>query len=263
MRYELERVLRGIPQPVIAVSGGVDSVTLAALAIELGGDVVLVHAASPAVPAQATTRVKALAHERGWNLAVIDAHEFEDRDYRANPVNRCFFCKMNLYTAIRASSSRQILSGANIDDLGEYRPGLSSAARFAVRHPYIEAGFDKPAVRRLAAELGLHEVAELPASPCLSSRMETGLPIDAATLGFIDSVEQLVTSRVRPKVVRCRVRAAGVVIELDPEALTSLSTADADWLVQRIEREPARPAQGRVQFAGYRNGSAFVHGGSA
>jgi uncharacterized protein len=262
MRTKLDEVLRTIPRPVIAVSGGVDSVTLAARSVDLGIDAILVHASSPAVPAQATERLTRLAQERGWNLLVIDAHELEDRNYRANPVNRCFFCKLNLYSAIKAKFDRQILSGANIDDLGEYRPGLSSAARFGVRHPYIEAGFDKAAVRQLASDLGLHDVAQLPASPCLSSRMETGLPIDAATLGFIDSVERLVTSRVRPKVVRCRVRAAGIVIELDPEALTNLTATDADWLVRRIEQQPSRPPQAPVQFAGYRNGSAFVHGAS-
>jgi len=263
MRTKLEEILRAIARPVIAVSGGVDSVTLAALAVDLGLDVAIAHAASPAVPAQATQRLRRIARDRGWNLSVIDAHEFEDQQYRANPVNRCFFCKLNLYTAVKANFDRQILSGANIDDLGEYRPGLSSAARFGVRHPYIEAGFDKAAVRRLAAELELGEIAQIPASPCLSSRMETGLPIDAATLGFIDSVERLVTSRVRPKVVRCRVRAAGIVIELDSETLTSLTTTDADWLVQRIEQQPSRPPQGPVRFAGYRNGSAFVHEVSA
>jgi uncharacterized protein len=259
MRSKLEAVLRGFTNPIIAVSGDVDSVTLAALAVEVLADVALVHAESPAVPKQATRRVQALALERGWNLRIIDAHEFDDPQYRANPVNRCFFCKTNLYAAIRADSDRQVLSGANCDDLGEYRPGLSAAARFGVRHPYIEAGFDKPAVRRLAVELGLHEVAELPASPCLSSRMETGLPIDPATLGFIHSVEALVAARLQSKVVRCRVRAAAIVVELDPETLRSLRPADADWLVARIDREPARPPRGPVQFAGYRNGSAFVH----
>jgi uncharacterized protein len=174
-------------------------------------------------------------------------------------VNRCYFCKTRLYSSIRAHSDRQILSGANCSDLGEYRPGLDAAARFGVRHPYIEAGFDKVAVRRLAAELGLAEVAQLPASPCLSSRMETGLPIEAATLGFIHAVERLVASRVQPQVVRCRVRSAGIVVELDPEALTRLSRADADWLRERIDAEPSRPPRGPVQFAGYRNGSAFVH----
>jgi len=260
MRTKLDDVLRAIERPVIAVSGGVDSVTLAALTVDLGIGAILVHATSPAVPGQATERVTRLAQERGWNLVLIDAHEFEDPNYRANPVNRCFFCKLNLYSAIKANFDRQIVSGANIDDLGEYRPGLSSAARFGVRHPYIEAGFDKAMVRQLASDLGLHDVAQLPASPCLSSRMETGLPIDAATLRFIESVERLVTSRVRPKVVRCRVRAAGIVIELDPETLTNLTATDAQWLVQRIEEQPARPSQATVQFAGYRNGSAFVHG---
>src|ERR1700736_1523991 len=139
----------------VAVSGGVDSMTLAALTHDiLGTRGVMYHAVSPAVPARATARVREQADQRGWRLELFDAGEFADPRYRANPSNRCFFCKTNLYGAVRARTEHQIVSGTNIDDLGEFRPGLEAARDYAVRHPYVEAGLDKRAVRRLAARPG-------------------------------------------------------------------------------------------------------------
>ena len=197
--------------------------TLAALSHRvLGSDhALMVHAVSPAVPAEATDRVRAQAQRDGWTLRVIDAGEFADPRYRANPVNRCFFCKTNLYGAVATVTGRQIVSGANTSDLGEYRPGLDAARDHAVRHPYVEAGFDKAAVRALARDLGLgEEIAELPAAPCLSSRVETGISIAPETLDFIHAVERLVGSSLgaeagRGRAVRCRVRGSGIVVELD------------------------------------------------
>ena len=262
MRDALETVLLGISNPAIAVSGGVDSVTLAAVASQVLADFAVMHAVSPAVPVEATARVKQLANERGWQLTIVDAREFEDPNYRANPVNRCFFCKTNLYGTIRSRTQRPILSGTNLDDLGEYRPGLDAARLHQVRHPFVEAGIDKNTVRRIARELGLDDVAELPSSPCLSSRVETGIRIEAATLRFIDEVEHLVTAQLRPDTVRCRVRAAAVVIELDGAALARLSPQDRNELSSLIQAQPGGPAHLPVLFESYRNGSAFLIGRS-
>ena len=254
----LEGILRSIAEPAIAVSGGVDSLTLAALAAELSSQVLVMHAVSPAVPPLATERVRKLAAERGWNLTVLEAGEFADPLYRANPVNRCFHCKSNLYATIRARTGRPILSGANLDDLEEYRPGLVAAAHYAVRHPYVEAGVDKRGVRTIARSLGLAEVAELPASPCLSSRVETGIRIEPETLAFIDTVERLVTAALGPETVRCRVRASAVVIELDAPALARLDGESARSLRELLAGVAHRPASRRIRFAPYRNGSAFL-----
>jgi uncharacterized protein len=256
----LEGILLNIANPAIAVSGGVDSVTLAALAAEISGDVLVMHAVSPAVPPLATQRVRKLAADRDWNLTLLEAGEFADPEYRANPVNRCFHCKTNLYAAIRARTDRPILSGANLDDLEEYRPGLVAAARYAVRHPYIEAGIDKRGVRELARTLGLAEVAELPASPCLSSRVETGIRIEPETLGFIDTAERLVAAALGPETVRCRVRASAIVIELDARALARLDTESARSLRELLAGVAHRPSSRPIRFAPYRNGSAFLRG---
>jgi uncharacterized protein len=260
MREALETLLRAGQAPAVAVSGGVDSMTLAALAALLRPDALMIHAVSPAVPAQATARVRRVAQDRGWQLLVITAGEFEDPRYLANPVNRCFHCKTHLYGAIRARSQRPIFSGANLDDLREYRPGLEAARLHGVRHPYVEAGIDKNGVRRIARELDMHEVSELPASPCLSSRVETGIRIESRGLEFIDAVERMVAERLRPATVRCRIRAGAIVIELDEAALGALDERQRRHVLEGIALEPHRPDLLPIRFAPYRNGGAFLTG---
>ncbi|MDP9044572.1 MAG: adenine nucleotide alpha hydrolase [Pseudomonadota bacterium] len=243
---------------VVAVSGGVDSLTLAVLAHRTRRDVSMVHAVSPAVPVEATARVREWAAREGWQLQIVDAGEFGDSNYRANPANRCFFCKTHLYDAIGALSERQIVSGANLDDLKEYRPGLEAAKAHGVRHPYVESHIDKAGVRRLSASLGLGSVADLPSSPCLSSRVETGIAIDPQALRNIHAVERLVAQRIAPATVRCRLRAAGIVVELDPASLRSLADADRDGLVTDIRSVWVEAAPRPISFAPYRTGSAFL-----
>ena len=263
MSAALEAVVDGLGEAVVAVSGGVDSLTLAVFAgRRLGADrVLMMHAASPAVSAEATLRVQRQAEREGWRLEVIDAGEFADARYRANPADRCFFCKTNLYGAIAARTARQILSGANTDDLAEYRPGLDAARDHGVRHPYLEAGLDKAAVRALARLLGLPEIAELPAAPCLSSRVETGLRIDAAELAAIHEVERLLQGALRPRTVRCRIRAAGVVVELDADTLAGLGPHRREDLSAEVAAlMPSAVAARGVRFEPYRSGSAFLTG---
>jgi pyridinium-3,5-biscarboxylic acid mononucleotide sulfurtransferase len=154
VRARLTAVLSAIEGPLaVAVSGGVDSVTLATFAHRATGSRAEVfHAVSPAVPEEATGRVKRLAADQGWRLRIVDAQEFADESYLANPVDRCFFCKTNLYGCIARQSDAQILSGANLDDLGEYRPGLNAAKLHSVRHPYLEAKIEKVVVQTLEVE---------------------------------------------------------------------------------------------------------------
>jgi ATP-utilizing enzymes of the PP-loop superfamily len=246
-------------QPVaIAVSGGIDSITLAAAATQSGSGEMF-HAISPAVPPEATTRVRALASKQGWKLKIFDAGEFDNADYRANPINRCFHCKTSLYRSIRQQTALLIVSGTNIDDLGEYRPGLIAAEAFGVRHPYVEVGIDKSEVRRLARYLGLGSVAELPAAPCLASRVETGIRIEAEALRTIHTAEKMVTGLTGIPVVRCRLRAHAIVIEVEQTALNELAPETAAEIANSITglfdqigiRLP-------VSFAAYRPGSAFL-----
>ncbi len=260
-RDRLRCILAKLDTAAVAVSGGVDSLTLATMAYQvMGMRVIMHHATSPAVPAEATERVRRLARSHGWALDIFDAGEFADERYRANPVNRCFFCKTNLYGAIAGRTAAVILSGTNVDDLGDYRPGLEAAKTHAVRHPFVEAGIDKAMVRALAAELGLGDVADLPSAPCLSSRVETGIAIEAPVLRMIEEAEILLRETLAPRTVRCRVRRAGIVAELDPAALAAMDVTMQDRLSRSLQALAEKHGVGPrpVAFAPYKTGSAFL-----
>jgi pyridinium-3,5-biscarboxylic acid mononucleotide sulfurtransferase len=253
---ELDAVLASIGKAAVAVSGGVDSMTLAVAAgRRLGGQAEMIHAVSPAVPPEATARVEAHARREDWRLAIIDAGEFTDPDYLANPANRCFFCKTNLYGTIAARTKATILSGTNLDDLGDWRPGLKAAEAHGVRHPYVEAGIDKASVRELARRFQLHDLAELPAAPCLSSRLMTGIPVTADRLRLVHAVERLITRELAPNTVRCRLLQDGVAIQLDVDGLSRIRGAEAMPLRRTIEQMVGPAA---VRYEPYRMGSAFL-----
>ena len=256
----LDRTLSGLAPVAVAVSGGVDSMTLAFVAHRLlEGRAQMLHAVSPAVPPDGTARVRAYAAREGWPLTIIDAGEFADTRYMANPSNRCYFCKTNLYTTMAARTSSCIVSGTNVDDLGDFRPGLGAAAEHGVRHPYVDAGIDKQGVRRLAARLGLDDLAELPAAPCLASRIETGIAIDPRVLDAVYRAERAIAEALSPRTVRCRVRRARVVIELDDDAIGAIGDDTRRELAARIARTfDEAGITYPVEFAPYRMGSAFV-----
>ncbi len=172
--------------------------------------------------------------------------------YRANPVDRCYYCKTNLYARIASHTRDTIASGTNVDDLGDYRPGLRAATEHDVVHPYVEASLAKADVYALAASLGLADLARLPAQPCLASRVETGIAIDPVDLAFIDAVEaSLAHALGHGATLRCRVTHAGVVVEVGDMRHASAA---------RTVAEDACRAAGRT-LAGVRayvRGAAFI-----
>lgn len=261
MSPEAKRLAGMLAKPgfAIAVSGGVDSMTLALFSSSLGLDFKVFHARSPAVPPAASERVRKFARLHGWQLTEINAAEFDDPQYLANPYNRCLHCKRNLYTEIRAHTDDRIFSGTNLDDLEDFRPGLQAAAHAGVQHPYVEARIDKLGVRQIARALGAPDLAELPASPCLSSRIETGIPIEGQVLTAVDQVETWLSGEMGFRGPRCRVRTNQIVIELAADSALSLSPSVQKAIVGRVREVFASlPADLSVSIEPYRRGSAFV-----
>jgi uncharacterized protein len=255
----LEAELTKLGPMAIAVSGGVDSMTLAAVAHRTTPGTEIFHAVSAAVPEAATARVRDHAERLGWAAREINAGELEDPAYLANPVDRCFHCKQNLYTSIAMHTTLPIASGTNTDDLDDYRPGLIAAGNAGVNHPFVLAGIDKPSVRAIAAELGLDDLAELPAAPCLSSRIETGITVDPGALAAIDAVEVAIRDQLQADTVRCRLRGDRISIELDAAALSDLSESELNRLTDEVAARWHEAGIDRpVRFEPYRRGSAFL-----
>lgn len=254
--HVLHGVLDRYPAVTIAASGGVDSMTLAFLAHRhAGARVTVAHAVSPAVPAEATERVKRHAARHGWNLRLLDAGEMADENYLSNPVDRCLYCKRNLYGELARVGVGVIASGTNVDDLADYRPGLRAADQYGVVHPWVLAGVGKAGIYELASAHGLDDLAALPAQPCLSSRIETGIRVSERDLRFIERVEIAMREHLPASAaLRCRITAAGVVLESDP-----MPSADTQAGLLRWAEQACR-AEGRVLvgWRPYRRGAAFL-----
>ncbi len=265
----LRSLLATVPRRVVACSGGIDSLLLATVAHrEDPAATVVAHTVTPAVPDDATERVVDHARREGWDLVIVRSREFDDERYLANPTDRCYHCKRNLYAAIdevrehRAAApggggGERILSGANLDDLGEYRPGLVAAAEHDVAHPYVEASISKSEIRAMARRLGLAE-AELPASPCLASRLYTGTRVTASRLGAVDAGERALRELLGVDVVRCRIRGTAVLVEVPAGDRHLVDGAALDAVAAAMRAvEPEITTVGLDDEA-YRPGRAFV-----
>jgi uncharacterized protein len=211
LRDQLLDWMRQQQQVVVAFSGGVDSSVVAQAAhLACGPRAVALTADSPSVPRAELQAARRVAAHIGITHVIVTTHELEHPDYRRNDGHRCYYCKTELYTRIAdylRSHYQQpqpwtVVSGANRDDLGDFRPGLRAAAEHGVRHPLQELGLGKAEVRALARHWDL-PVWDKPASPCLSSRLAPGMAVTAERLARIEAAEAFLRQLGIPD---CRVR---------------------------------------------------------
>ncbi len=192
-RDRLLEVLRDCRQVVVAFSGGIDSTVVAQAAfLALGDQATAVTADSASVPRAEIEDAKRLAEQIGIRHRIVQTDEFEDPNYLRNDGSRCYHCKSELYSRIEALlpelGNPIVCSGANLDDEGDYRPGLTAAREHAVRHPLQEAGFTKADVRSLAQAWDL-PTWDKPASPCLSSRLAPGVAVTTERTARVEAAE--------------------------------------------------------------------------
>ena len=241
----IEKQIASYSSAIVAFSGGVDSSLVAALAFRaLGANALAITAVSSALATGELDGARHVASTIGLTHEVISTDEMARAGYRENGPDRCYHCKSELYDRLAdVAVSRGfgvLLSGANSDDQGDWRPGLIAAAEHDVRHPLLEAGVGKSMVRAMAAYLAVPS-AEKPASPCLASRVPHGTPVDPIVLSQIDQAELAVRALGYGVL---RVRHYGELAKLE------LSEADIERALTGVERDRLAAA---VRSAGYRH----------
>jgi uncharacterized protein len=253
----LRELLSGFSSAIVAFSGGVDSAYLSVVATQvLGSGALCVTADSPSYPEHHRSLARRVAETFALRHEVVATAELERPEYRANPVNRCYYCKQELYTTLTALASTRaidvVFDGNNADDRGDYRPGRQAAREHGVRSPLDEVGLTKAEIRELSRVAGMPTWDE-PASACLSSRIPYDHEITNEKLRMVDQAEDALRAlgfRV------CRVRHHDTLARLElgrDEMARALDDGVRDEILRALRAVGYR--QVAVDLQGYRMGS--------
>lgn len=225
-RYErLRAILAELGEVLVAYSGGCDSAFLLKVATDvLGSRALGMTAVGASLAPGERDMAREVARVIGAAHVEVDSHEIDNPQYAANPTNRCYHCKTELYDLALAEAKRRgfahVASGTNADELGEYRPGLQAAAEHGVRHPMAEAGLTKAEIRAWSARLGV-PTWDKPQTPCLASRLPYGTPVTRERLSQVDRAEAAVRAE-GFRIFRVRHHEAIARLEVSAEELPRL-----------------------------------------
>jgi len=239
-KYErLKKLFHDMESVLVTFSGGVDSTFLAKVARDvLGEQAMAMTAVSPSLPAKELEEAKQLAAHVGIRHLMVESKELDDPRYAANPVNRCYFCKSELFALARRTAQElqlaHVVDGTHLDDLKEIRPGRQAAKEWQIRSPLVEAQWTKQEVRDLSRALGL-PTWDKPEMACLASRLPTGMAVNIERLGQVEACE-VGLKGLGFRQLRARHLDDAVRLELEPSAIENLADPDLQTKVVQVCR---------------------------